>query len=90
METIRTGTSVDSFKKAFVDNLAYVQGKFSPIATKTDYYMALAYTIRDHLMARWTKTCKRLVLFVSIDKFIRHRARWAVTPQGRLTHELNF
>lgn len=41
-------------------------------------------------MARWTKTCKRLVLFVSIDKFIRHRARWAVTPQGRLTHELNF
>ena len=41
-------------------------------------------------MVRWTKDCKRLVLFLSIDKFIRHRARWAVTPHGRLTHELNF
>lgn len=58
MEVIRIGTSVASLKQAFIDNLAYVQGKFSPIATKTDYYMALAYTIRDHLMAHWTKTSK--------------------------------
>ncbi len=57
-EDIRTGLSADAIKQAFLDNLAYIQGKFSPIATKNDYYMSLAYTIRDHLMACWTKTAK--------------------------------
>jgi glycogen phosphorylase len=56
--TVRTGTSVASLKKAFLDNLFYIQGKFPPIATKHDYYMALAYTIRDHLMNVWTKSAQ--------------------------------
>lgn len=57
-ESSRTENTVTAIKKSFLENLAYVQGKFSPVATKNDYYMTLAYTIRDHLMATWTKTAK--------------------------------
>lgn len=57
-ESIRIGTNVNSIKQAFTDNLAYIQGRFSPIASVNDYYMALVYTIRDHLMNHWTKTAK--------------------------------
>ncbi len=57
-ESVRVGLQVSSIKQSFLDNLAYIQGKFSPIASTNDYYMALAYTIRDRLMCRWTKTSK--------------------------------
>ena len=33
----------EALKHAFLDNLFYIQGKFPALATKTDYYMALAY-----------------------------------------------
>lgn len=58
IESIRTGTQVNSIKQAFLDNLACVQGRFAPIVSINDYYMALAYTIRDRLMYHWTKTAK--------------------------------
>ncbi|EKE00649.1 MAG: hypothetical protein ACD_21C00298G0003 [uncultured bacterium] len=57
-EAIRTGYQVASIKQDFADNLAYLQGRFPPIASRNDYYMALAYTVRDRLMSRWTKTAK--------------------------------
>ncbi|MEO0458796.1 MAG: glycogen/starch/alpha-glucan phosphorylase, partial [Cyanobacteria bacterium P01_A01_bin.114] len=37
-------------------NLFYVQGKFPRLATQRDYYMALAYTVRDRLLQRWNST----------------------------------
>jgi starch phosphorylase len=43
-------------RRAFLDNLLYVQGKFPKLATKTDYYLALAHTVRDLLMQRWIST----------------------------------
>jgi glycogen phosphorylase len=57
-ETVRIGHSVAAIKQSFLDNLSYVQGRFPPVASRIDYYMALAYTIRDHLMDVWTKTAK--------------------------------
>ncbi|HXV60014.1 MAG TPA: glycogen/starch/alpha-glucan family phosphorylase, partial [Vicinamibacteria bacterium] len=53
---VRTGNSVEALKRAFVDNLFFVQGRFFPVATLNDYYMALAYTVRDRLLARWIET----------------------------------
>jgi starch phosphorylase len=50
---IRTGGSVESLKQAFVDNLFYVQGRFMPVASTNDFYMALAYTVRDRILDRW-------------------------------------
>ncbi len=55
-KSIRTGGSVDALKQAFVDNLFYVQGRFMPIATPNDFYMALAYTVRDRILDRWIET----------------------------------
>ena len=46
-EPTRTGMSVEALKRAFVDNLFYVQGRFPDVAAPVDYYQALAYTIRD-------------------------------------------
>ncbi|EKD46085.1 MAG: hypothetical protein ACD_69C00028G0010 [uncultured bacterium] len=57
-ESIRIGTQVSSIKQSFIDNLAYIQGRFSPIASMNDYYMALAYTVRDRLMNHWIKTAR--------------------------------
>jgi starch phosphorylase len=41
-----------------MDNLFYVQARFRSVATKNDYYQALAYTIRDRLLARWIRTAE--------------------------------
>lgn len=55
-EDDRTGLTIEILKRAFIDNLFYVQGKFPGIATKNDYYMALAYTVRDRLLHCWINT----------------------------------
>lgn len=56
IEDDRTGIDVETLKRAFLDNLFYIQAKFPKIATKNDYYMALAYTVRDRLLHRWLHT----------------------------------
>ena len=45
-----------ALKRSFLGNLFYVQGKFPALATQTDYYMALAYTVRDRTLQRWIST----------------------------------
>jgi glycogen phosphorylase len=56
VEDDRTGLSLETLKRAFLDNLFYIQGKFPSLASKNDYYMALAYTVRDRLLKRWLGT----------------------------------
>jgi len=58
VEDDRTGLNVETLKRAFLDNLFYIQGKFPDIATQNDYYMALAYTVRDRLLKRWLQTAR--------------------------------
>ena len=57
-ESVRIGLSVEAIKQAFADNLAFIQGRFAPVATHNDYYLALAFTVRDRLMAHWIKTAQ--------------------------------
>ena len=57
-DPVRTGMSVEALKRAFLDNLVYVQGRFIDVATPHDYYMAAAYTVRDRLLERWIKTAQ--------------------------------
>jgi starch phosphorylase len=56
VEDDRTGMTVETLKRAFADNLYYIQGKNEFLATPYDYYMALAYTVRDRLLHRWINT----------------------------------
>ena len=57
-EPIRTGMGVAALKKAFSDNLYYIQARFPEVATRNDNYQALAYTIRDRLLHLWITTAK--------------------------------
>ncbi len=52
----RTALGKEALKRAFLDNLFYVQGKFPALATRKDYYMALAYVVRDRMLQRWIST----------------------------------
>ncbi len=54
----RTDTSVDSIKQAFLNNLFFVQGKPVALATRHDYYMALAHLVRDRMLERWNATAE--------------------------------
>ncbi|MBM4200376.1 MAG: glycogen/starch/alpha-glucan phosphorylase [Gammaproteobacteria bacterium] len=56
MNTDRTGSTPASIKQAFWDHLLFIQGKFPALATKKDYYMALAHTVRDRMLHRWVST----------------------------------
>jgi glycogen phosphorylase len=56
IEDDRTGMSVETLHRAFIDNLHYIQGKAEAWATPHDYYMALAYIVRDRLIHRWIRT----------------------------------
>src|SRR5260370_39029390 len=56
IEDVRTGLTVENLKRALADNLFYAQGKFPAIAKKNDFYMALAYTVRDRQLHRWINT----------------------------------
>lgn len=48
----RIARSVDAIRRSFVDNLFYVTVRTFDNATTLDHYTALAYTIRDRLLAR--------------------------------------
>jgi starch phosphorylase len=74
MEDERTALSKDALKSAFLDDLFYVQGKFPALATSNDYYMALAYAVRDRMLQRWistaaayTKQGSRTVAYLSAE-----------------------
>jgi len=55
-EDDRVALTKDALKRSFLDNLFYMQGKFPVLATAYDYYMALAYTVRDRMLQRWNST----------------------------------
>ncbi|MFW6357832.1 MAG: glycogen/starch/alpha-glucan phosphorylase [Chroococcales cyanobacterium] len=59
VEDDRTGTSQQTLRRAFADNLFYLQGKAANWATPYDIYMALSYTVRDRLLQRWIKTVEQ-------------------------------
>jgi starch phosphorylase len=58
IEPIRTGLSAESLRRAVVDNLIYVQASHPDVATPHDWYMALAYSVRDRLLSRWVDTAR--------------------------------
>ncbi|MFZ5906333.1 MAG: glycogen/starch/alpha-glucan phosphorylase [Nitrospirota bacterium] len=55
-EEYRTSTSVEAIRQSVLDNLYFRLGKVPDTATQHDWYMALAYTVRDRLMHRWIRT----------------------------------
>src|SRR5262245_46722879 len=60
-EPTRTGMGADALRRAVLDNLAYLQARYPDIATPHDWYMALAYSVRDRMLARWVSTVRTYV-----------------------------
>jgi starch phosphorylase len=52
----RTGSDVDTLKRAFADHLQFSQGKDEHTATALDRYFAVAYSVRDRMMRHWIQT----------------------------------
>ncbi len=69
--------SAESIKNDIIDHLFYSRARLPEIATRTDWYMALALTIRDRLLDRWIKTVRtfmrndvRVVSYLSAEFLI--------------------
>ena len=57
---IRLGNSPTELKQSILDNLYFVQGRSKELATLNDWYMAVAYTVRDRMMENWVNLIDRL------------------------------
>jgi len=73
-EDERTALDKEAIKNSFLDDLFYMQGKFAALATRNDYYMALAYAVRDRMLQRWistaatyTREASRTVAYLSAE-----------------------
>ena len=60
LDQTRTGSSATDLQQAILDNLYYIQGRIPALATLTDWYMALAYTVRDRMMNDWITSFSRM------------------------------
>lgn len=59
-DDIRIGNSVADLKQSILDNLYFLQGRVRELATPTDWYMAVAYSIRDRMMNDWVMFFHRM------------------------------
>ncbi len=57
-ERARSESARAAIRHSFLHHLFYTQGKFPALATKTDYYLALAYAVRDRLLQHWISTAE--------------------------------
>ncbi|APR38838.1 glycogen/starch/alpha-glucan phosphorylase [Paraburkholderia sp. SOS3] len=55
-EPARSGLGVEALRRDIVDNLICLQARYPEIATPQDWYMALAYSVRDRMMTRGVAT----------------------------------
>ncbi|WP_371884673.1 glycogen/starch/alpha-glucan phosphorylase [Caballeronia sp. S22] len=55
-EHTRSGLGVEALTRDIVDNLICLQARYPEIATPHDWYMALAYAVRDRMMTRRVAT----------------------------------
>jgi glycogen phosphorylase len=56
----RTGTTVVAIKQAILDNLHYIQGRTPELATRNDWYMAVAFSVRDRMLDRIMRSIQRI------------------------------
>jgi len=60
-EDNHTGGRVETLKRAIMDNLYYRGARIPAVATRNDWYLAMAYTVRDRILDRRIKTLDAIV-----------------------------
>ena len=89
--TERTGRTPEAFRQNIVDNLYYARGSNVQSAGQYDLYMALAQTVRNHLVERFRRTVDmryavnpRFVYYLSAEYLLGRQM-----PQNLLYSETN-
>jgi len=59
-ENLRTGLSPAELQKAIVDHLRFTQARIPSLASRNDWYMALAYAVRDRMLDTWLTSLSHL------------------------------
>jgi starch phosphorylase len=77
---VRAGADPESIACAIVDSLFYRQGRLPEFATPTEWYNAVARTIRDHVVDHFVETAR--ILTVRDSKIVCYlSAEFLVGPQ---------
>lgn len=79
LEDIRTGMSIEAIKQSVIVHLYFSLAKVPHNATLNDWYMALAYTVRDRLMKQWIKTLKNFTEDMKIIAYLS--SEFLIGPQ---------
>ncbi len=61
VDRTRTGYDPPLLARAIVDHLFYFRGRLPEQATRNDWYLALAYAVRDRLLDKWIRTARTLM-----------------------------
>jgi starch phosphorylase len=81
-ESIRTGRSTDVIAEALTDNLHFLQAKLPEHASRNDWYMALAYTVRDRMLDRYIATLDEILGAQTSSKVVAYfSAEYLTGPQ---------
>jgi glycogen phosphorylase len=60
-EITRTGVGAEAIAESLIDSLHYLQAKLPLNATRNDWYMALAYTVRDRMLDRYIQMIEAMI-----------------------------
>lgn len=80
-ESIRAGLTTAAISKALIDNLHYVQAKLPENATRNDWYLALAHTVRERMLDRYITTVAALTAEKSAKVVSYLSAEFLIGPQ---------
>ena len=77
---VRTAVTPEGIARALMDNLYYIQGRVPGTASRNDWYMALAFTVRDRILYRWMRTTETFMR--GKDKSVSYlSAEFLIGPQ---------
>ena len=57
----RTASDPAAIARSIVDNLQFVVGRIPQVATRAEWYAALAYAVRDRTLRYWSATLDTLL-----------------------------
>ncbi len=79
--------SVETFRKHMQDSLYYIRGQAAYTASDIDRYMALALTIRHHLVWQWRQTVDKY--YLNRPKFVYYLSA-EYLPGRQITQNLEY
>jgi starch phosphorylase len=63
-------SGADGIRQSVLDNLFFRLGKATDAANQNDWYMALAYSIRDRMMERWIQTIQNFTEDITVVAYL--------------------